>query len=190
MYYDATGDGLKLAMLTKLSALYEMTQGTFGGGAPRFTLFDTHLDKTGNNDQSAYVYWGTPTGGGSFADPHPGTYASTGNYADLTSPDVRVYVNGFGGQFTSNTGETWSKFVADLGTTAVQFVTLDLDGGFTGKQQMITDEFRVNNNVYEAGPDPTSATPEPATLSMVAVALAGFAGYRWRRARRAAPAVN
>jgi len=79
-------------LLNQLSADYVMETGTFGGGAPRFSLTD------GSNNE-AWIYWGTPTGGESFSDPNNGntTYANTGNYANLESPDVRVYSNDFGG---------------------------------------------------------------------------------------------
>jgi hypothetical protein len=73
---DTTGTGygglyfqystpILLNSITQLSADYQMTMGTFGGGAPRFTLFDS-----GGN--SAYIYFGTPLGGQGFADPNLG----------------------------------------------------------------------------------------------------------------------
>jgi PEP-CTERM motif len=180
MYYDATSSALTVGTLLNVSALYQMTEGTFGNGAPRFSLIDT----TSNTNNEAYIYWGTPTGGGSFTDPHPGTWASTGNLASLASSDVRVYVNGFGGQNTPNTGETWAQFVAAQASTQIAYVSLDLDGGFTSAQQMITDEFTVNNAVYEAGPD----APEPGTLTLVCLGIAGLCGYSWRQRRKFAVA--
>jgi hypothetical protein len=171
--YDASGNPFAVNQLTTLSALYQMTEGTFGGGAPRFSLFDT----TNNTNNGAYIYWGTPIGGGSFSDPNAGSFTSTGNLADLSSSDVRVYVNGFGGQNTPNTGETWSQFVNDQGNTQIAYVTLDLDGGFTGTQQMITDEFTVNDAVYEAGPDP-QPTPEPASVVLLGLCGLSLLGFR------------
>src|SRR5262249_42675230 len=51
MYYTDTNNPLfTFNSLTNLSALYQMTQGTFGGGgAPRFTLFD-------DQNRTAFVY--------------------------------------------------------------------------------------------------------------------------------------
>src|SRR6476659_7635408 len=39
LYIDFTGP-LALSAITQLSTDYQMTIGTFGGGAPRFTIFD------------------------------------------------------------------------------------------------------------------------------------------------------
>ena len=79
-----------LGAVTQLSADYNMLLGSFTGGAPRFSIADL------SNNQ-VYAYWGTPIGGGSFTNPNPnGTWGNTGNYADLLSPDVRFYSNGFG----------------------------------------------------------------------------------------------
>ena len=109
---DNTGNGysgirvtvtnpLTVSSLTQLSASYQTLQGTFHGGAPRFGL----RDSLGNQ---AWIYWGTPTGGGSFSDPLAGAFGSTGNYASLVSPDIRVYSNNFGGFNQPNTGVTCS----------------------------------------------------------------------------------
>lgn len=163
---------LTLVQVTTLSADYRMVDGTFGGGAPRFTLFDSSLN-------SAYVYWGTPAGGGSFTDPNAGTWANTGNLA--ASTDVRVYVNGFGGQSTPNFGETWQTFVTDHGSALLSFITLDLDGGFTGTQVMDVDNFTVNREVFDA----TAPVPEPGTLALLGLPLAGLCVF-CRRGKRAA----
>src|SRR5579872_2192052 len=124
VYVTITGT-LTPTTLTQLSADYVMLTGTFGGGAPRFSLSD------GSNNE-AWIYFGTPVGGGTFTDPNNGntTYANTGNYADLSSPDVRVYSNDFGGDNSPNTGQTWAQFVALTGSTGIDFISLDLDGGF------------------------------------------------------------
>jgi len=160
---------LALSNITSLSAVYSMINGTFGGGAPRFTLFDDSF-------ASAYVYWGTPAGGGSFSNPNANnSFSSTGNYADTSSSDVRVYVNGFGGQNTPNTGETWDDFVTALGATDVSYVTLDLDGGFTGNQEMLVNSFTVNDETF------TAPTPEPAALALFGTGLLALGMVRRRR---------
>ena len=167
-----SGCALTPTLLNQLSADYVMETGTFGGGAPRFSLTDSS-----NNE--AWIYWGTPTGGGSFSDPNNGntTYANTGNYASPASPDVRVYSNDFGGDNSPNTGQTWAQFVAAAGGTQIAFVSLDLDGGFTGNQVMDTN-FDINGVVYAP-----SAVPEPGSLGLLLCALSvlGGAGLISRR---------
>ena len=161
---DKITSALPLSQLTTLSADYDMTTGPFAGGAPRFTLFDSGLN-------SAWVYWGTPTGGGSFSNPNS-AWANTGNYADLGSADVRVYSNGFGGVNSPNTGMTWSQFVGLAGSTDLSYVTLDLDGGWANSpngQQMLVDNFTVNSQVFDAG-----AVPEPTVWSMLILGVAGI----------------
>lgn len=168
--YDTPSTTLTVGSLITLSANYEMTQGTIGNGAPRFSLIDT----TSNMHNEAYVYFGTPAGGGSFTDPSPGTWESTGNYADPSSSDIRVYNNGFGGFDTPNTGETWAQFVAQVGAnTQIAFVSLDEDGGFSATQQVDVDNFTVNGDVYDAAP-----TPEPGTLVLFAGSIALMVGFR------------
>jgi hypothetical protein len=186
MFYRVTTPALTFDSLTQLSALYQMTTGTFGGGAPRFTLFDSSTNGAAN------VFWGNPQPGGTFADPHSGAYASTGNLADPLSTDARFSFNTttFGSKsVTTNVYYTYAQFSALVGTEALSFITLDLDGGFTGKQVMITDEFTVgtatSNEVFEAGPD-LSAVPEPATLSMLGIGAVGLLGFASRRRRKAA----
>jgi hypothetical protein len=157
------------AVLTNLSANYLMTQGSFGGGAPRFTLFDSSFN-------SAWIYWGTPQAGGNFSDPSGGTaWGSTGNFADLLSNDLRVYSNCFGGYCNPNVGLTWAQFVNQVGNTAMSYITLDMDGGFTGTQQMLVSSMTVNDRTYEA------PTPEPGTLMMLGTGALGVAGVVRRK---------
>ena len=173
IYFDY-GTPITLASITQLSSNYQMTQGTFGGGSPRFTLLDTS-----GNSQAAYVYFGTPTGTGTFTDPTAGSFANTGNYANLTSGDARVEINGFGG-FSTNTGFiTWAAFVAQAGSTNVRYITLDVDGayGSTSSQQAIVNNFRVNADVLNPA---SGAVPEPATWAMMMLGFGGM-GYAMRR---------
>jgi hypothetical protein len=153
--------------LTELSANYVMTTGTFGGGAPRFSI----IDSTNNASNEAYVYFGTPLAGGAFNDPNIGntSYASTGNYANLSSPDIRVQVNGFGGYSSGASYQTWSQFLADpfVSGTTISYITIDLDGGFTGNQVMDIGSFNINGTVYAP-----AAVPEPSSTYMVGIAAA------------------
>jgi hypothetical protein len=174
VYLTITGT-LTPATLTQLSADYVMQTGTFDEGAPRFSLTDT----TSNPNNEAYIYWGAPTSGGDFTDPNYGnsTYANTGNYVDPTSSDIRVYSNGFGGDNTPNTGQTWAQFLASDGvaTTDIGYISIDLDGGFgaTGSQVMDTTDFDINGVTYAPS---ASSVPEPRTLGMMLPLFAVLAG--------------
>lgn len=169
LYYQPSSP-MTLNSITQLSADYQMTQGTFGGGSPRFTIFDSSL-------HSAWVYFGTPLGGGSFGDPATG---STGNYANLASLDLRVASNGFGGLGNGNTYETWAQFVADSGTQLISYIFLDVDGGWSqanNTQQALLNNFTVNDEVF------TPPVPEPSTWVMMILGFAGvgFMAYRRRQ---------
>jgi hypothetical protein len=165
--------GFTAADITQLSAVYNMLVGSFAGGAPRFSIDDGSFNE-------AWVYWGTPLGGGSFSNPNAnGTWASTGNYADLSSPDIRVYNNCFGGQCTPNTGETWAQFIAAAGTQTVGFISLDLDGGWTaaGDQELLIRSFTVNNETF--------TTPLPAALPLFGSGMGLLGVVVWRRRKKA-----
>ncbi len=178
LYVSITG-ALTPSTVTSLSAEYLMTQGAFGGGAPRFSLWDTTTN-CGGDACEAYLYWGTPLGGGSFSDPNgPANtqWGNTGNYADLLSSDLRVYSNGFGGDNNPNTGVTWAQFLATPGVAGTQIgdISLDLDGGFTGAQQLDVSSFEINGQQYNA------PTPEPSTLLLLGSGVVGMAGILRRK---------
>jgi hypothetical protein len=144
--YDAVSGVLTPTTLTQLSVDYQMLIGTFHGGAPRFSIIDT----TSNTHNEAYVYFGTPHTDGSFSDPANGSPGSTGNYADPLSTDVRVYNNGFGGVGNGNTGQSWAQFVASVPNIQIAYISLDLDGGWGGTQQMLVPDFTVNSQTFTA----------------------------------------
>ena len=157
-----------LGSITQLSADYQMTQGTFGGGSLRFTLFDSVF-------RSAWVYFGTPLGGGSFGDPATG---STGNLANLSSLDLRVASNGFGGLGNGNSYETWAQFVANSGSELISYIYLDVDGGWSqsgNTQQALLNNFTVNDQVM------TAPVPEPSTWAMMILGFAGVGFLAYRR---------
>jgi PEP-CTERM motif-containing protein len=167
LYYQLSPQ-VTLNSITQLSADYLMTQGTFGGGSPRFTIFDSAF-------HSAWVNFGTPLGGGSFSDPAAG---NTGNYADLSSLDLRVASNGFGGLGNGNSYETWAQFVANSGTQLVSYIYLDVDGGFSQPnniQQVLLNNFTVNDQVL------TAAVPEPSSWAMLLIGFAGVGFMAYRR---------
>jgi hypothetical protein len=171
LYYDYSASPIALNSITNLSADFQMLQGTISGGAPRFSIFDT----TNNLANGAYVYFGTPMGGGTFTDPNPGALQNTGNYASAASSDLRVEINGFNGDSTGNSYITWADFLARDGSALVAFVTLDVDGGFSSTQQAFIDNFVVGGAA--------TATPLPAALPMF-LGGAGLVGMALRRRKR------
>ena len=176
IYYDYTAAPITLNSITNLSAIFQMTEGTIGNGAPRFSIIDT----TNNALNEAYIYFGTPAGGGSFTDPNPATTESTGNYASLTSSDLRVQVNGFNGDSTGAGYETFAQFVAADGAADIGYITLDVDGGFSSAQQALITGFDVTTSSV-------SAVPEPSTWAMMILGFAGigFMAYRRRNGAQA-----
>jgi hypothetical protein len=174
LYYQPIGT-LALSGITQLSSDYNMLAGSFAGGAPRFTIFDSSYN-------AVYAYWGTPTGGGSFSNPvADNTQTSTGNYADLASSDLRFYSNGFGGLNSANTGLTWAQLIAAVGSTDVSYVYLDLDAGFAGDQHLLVNDFTVNNDVFDAA---ATATPLPAALPLFGTGLGALALFASGRKRK------
>jgi PEP-CTERM motif len=169
LYYDFSSAPITLNQLTNLSATFQMTQGTLGNGAPRISIIDT----TNNVENEAYIYFGTPTGGGSMTDPSPGSTESTGNL--VLSPDLRVQVNGFNGDSTGASYETFAQFLATDGSADVAYVTLDVDGGFSATQQALITDFTV-----------ADAVPEPSTWAMMILGFSGlgFMAYRKKVALR------
>ena len=166
--YIIPGGSLTLAGITQLSANYNMLGGSFGGGSPRFGIADS-------NDNQIWAYWGTPLGGGSFSNPNPNnTFASTGNFADLASTDVRFY--------SGNTGMTWSELLTAVGDMVVAYIVLDLDGGWKGDQHMLVNNFAVNGDVFAAA---GAETPLPAALPLFTSGLGALGLLVWRRKRKA-----
>ncbi len=162
---------LLLSSVTTLSADYTwLTPSTYGGGSPRFTLFDS-------SNASAYIYFGTPTGGGTFTDPATG---STGNYA--TDSGIRIESNGFGGLHTAPLASlTFAQFVAAVGSTGIMDLTIDVDSSFVGKQQMLVSDFNINGEHFALA----APAPEPSTWAMMILGFAGVGFMAYRRRSRA-----
>jgi hypothetical protein len=167
------------AMLSSVSADYVMTEGTFGGGAPRFSLIDNTGNEASPPPDEAYDYWGTPLGGGTFTDPNLGstTLHNTGNLVSLTSTDLRVASNGFSGYGNGNTYETYKNFLTETGargavsSAPMTYLSLDVDGGFSSAQQVDVENFSVtfaNGTTETFNPSQTAPTPEPRFVSLFA----------------------
>lgn len=174
MYIIPVGS-LTLSAITQLSADYNMLTGTFAGGAPRFGIADSL-------DNQIWAYWGT--GSGSYTNPNPNnTWGNTGNLAG--SSNVSFFSNGFGGYTSTYPGDTWAQLLANVGSTIVAYIVLDLDAGWLADQHLLVNNFTVNGDVFSA----TSATPLPAALPLFASGLGALGLLGWRRKRKAAAAL-
>lgn len=164
IYYDFSNGTTTLSEISDISAVYKFLEGTIGPGAPRFSIGDT----TTNTNNEAYIYFGTPTGTGSFTDSDPTTQKSTGNV--VTDPDLRVQINGFNGDTTGASYITFADFLQRDGSAAISFVSLDLDAGFAGSQQLQVSDFTV-----------TAGVPEPSTWAMMIFGFCGLGFMAYRR---------
>jgi hypothetical protein len=162
--------------VNELSADFEMTEGFFGGGSPRFSILidwnDSHIIDEG--DKYVFIYWGTPPNfmdepvhNGWYVDEHeedPNWAArnNTGNIID--SNDHRVDLTQFGGPFYSTIEEAKNLF----GDKEVLEIILVLDGSWLADQVLLVDNIKVRTYtgiyttyLYDANP----AGPEPAEPS-------------------------
>ena len=150
IYFTLTN--FTLGDLTQLSATYTLDQGALAGGAPRFTLFDSA-------NQSAYIYFTSPT-------------------STSLTPSTIVECNGFGGCAYNYPGITFANFITQVGaSTGLSAVFLDVDAGYSSRQQLTVSNFSLNGNVF-------GAVPEPSTWAMMLVGFGGI-GMAMRRQRRA-----
>jgi hypothetical protein len=164
--------GLTLSGLSNLSAGYNMLNGSFVGGSPRFGIQDA-------SNHQVWVYWGTPLGGGSFTNPNPnGVWGNTGNF--VGSSTVSFYSNGFGGFNSPNVGVDWATLLASVNLgTVITAIFLDLDAGWAGTDQhLLVNNFTVNQDVL--------TTPLPAALPLFATGLGAVGLLGWRRKKKAA----
>ncbi|MHC4675312.1 MAG: choice-of-anchor W domain-containing protein, partial [Planctomycetota bacterium] len=138
--------------VNELSADFNMTEGSFRDGSPRFSVLidwnDSHIIDEG--DEYALIYWGTHP---DFNDcPEPDWY-NTGNLYDADPNDHRVNLLQFGGPFYSTIEEAKNRF----GDKEVLEVILVLDGSWMYNQVMLVDNIKVNRytyNAYPLGPEP------------------------------------
>jgi hypothetical protein len=130
------------SQLTDLSTNYTMTQGTCGGGAPRFEVDLTDGD-------FFTVYFGTPPYGGCLAN----TFSSTSAVSNGISS---------AGWFVdySNTPETYAQVEATYGSQALADVQIIEDAGWSQPpnyaQQVLIQNWNVNGTSFFSVNQPTS----------------------------------
>lgn len=146
-------DSLPFDQFTSLNADFQKLDGTFVGGAPRFTLFHHN----GTNWQAAYLYW---------TDPGDNDWHNTGDWIDPGK------TNGWDlTQFGGGWDMGYNDALALIGNKPIHWVYLDLDAGWSARQELNVDRFEVNGQLFDAqcaGP----VVPEPGTFGLLAFGLA------------------
>src|SRR3954451_18508754 len=125
--------GTTFADLSSLSADYMFTQGTCGGGSPRFQV--NVIDPTTNQTRNIFVYFGTAP---NYNDCPENTWVNTG---DLLSNGLFVDTSQIGGTFY----DTYENAVATFGQYQVTGVQLVVDGGWLGPQMVLVDNVVVDD---------------------------------------------
>jgi len=131
--------GLLFGDITQLSFDYYIEEGNNFGGSPRFTLFFWMTDHWA----AIYIYLGTPV----FGALPTGSWQSTGNFIGDTEP--RFQIGWLGWYMTDHAGA-----LALAGGLQVEYIYLDLDGGWGQDQVMLVDNIRVNDFILTAPPLP------------------------------------
>ena len=87
-------------------------------------------------------------------------------------------------------GYGWAVELAAASENLSAFSSATSDFGKTASLQSVTlpDGTPVTGVTFDSGLTfgPTIATPEPASLTLLGIGIAGFAGYGWRRRRQSA----
>jgi hypothetical protein len=122
------------ADLRELSASYNVVEGRFGGGSPRFQVALDN-DGDGDSDGNVFVYLGTPPN----FDDEPSGWESTGNL--LLSEDLRFDLTQFGGPFYGS----YEDALELVGDAEVVSVNLVVDAGWLTDQVILFDDIRVDN---------------------------------------------
>jgi len=160
----AVPSGTTLSSLTTLSAEYNITEGSCGGGSPRFQL---NID-----GKNVFVYLGpTPNFTGCAAG-----WTSTGNLA--TNTELRVDLSQYGGSQYS----TWAQAVALLGSHTLAGVQFAVDGGWsqTGKKQVVQlKNVTINGStsLVPSTPSTGGGNVNPAKLCAAQRSQAGSAAF-------------
>jgi hypothetical protein len=119
----------------------------------------------------------------------------SGSYTNPLTITFSQPVSGFSIVVTNNLADTF-KVADNLGGSATKFLSLNSLQTFTLSDAGITSvtiaaantglwDFAIDNVSFT----PTAvATPEPATLTMLGIGVAGLTGYAWRRRKLQRPA--
>jgi hypothetical protein len=161
---------LTFADIATLSAVYSFSQGDCHGGALRWSVgIDTNGD--GDEDGNVFVYYGASP---NFTDcTSDGPSANQSGLNMINSPDLRYDLTQVGGAFY----RSYADAVAIVGNGQVTGVSLVLDGGWGGDQELTLDSVTVNDNTFipGSGSAPTCALPlATIQISKISVDPAGL----------------
>ena len=130
--------GLKLRDVNTLSTDYEFLVGSCWGGSPRFTV-----GVSNGTTKETYFYIGTAP---SWTGCALGLWANTGNLASPASPVDDSQLPG------GSPSDTYARAQAKYGSYNVEYIAIDLDGGWDGAQSAEFDNTRVNSTLYTYEP--------------------------------------
>jgi hypothetical protein len=136
-------NGTTFASISHLGTDYKVQAGNCGGGAPRFSI-GIDLNGDGVRDKSVFVYIGDATGFSCNAALQ--MWQTTGNVIGV--PDLRYDLTQVGGTFY----DTYANALALVGSKTVTGISLVVDAGWvfgSGVQDVLVDDFRVNNRVLK-----------------------------------------
>lgn len=131
-----------LSTLNNLSTDFKFTQGSCGGGAPRFQATVT----TPSGPENVFFYIGTPP---NYTGCPPNVWSNTGN---LAAPTNLVDATQLGGGFY----EPYSAVQTSYGSYPVTDVSVVTDAyWFAGTQTVQVDNTQIDSNTYTYEPSPT-----------------------------------
>lgn len=138
-----TSAGMTVGDLMNLSTDYKFTEGSCGGGAPRFQVNVLMPDGT---TQNIFVYIGPPP---NYVGCPPMVWATTLN---LVTPVSLVDTAQLGG----SPYDPWAHVVRTYGSYPVTGIQLVTDAGWMfGTQTVLVDNVMINSTTYTFDPAPT-----------------------------------
>jgi len=132
-----TNSGLTFADLTTLSASYFFTQGTCGGGSPRFQI--NVLDPSTNTVKNIFVYFGSYP---NYNDCQTNTWVNTG---DLLENGLYVDTSQLTGGAFYDTYENALNAFGGYSVTGIQLVD---DSGWLASNSVAVDNIVIGSTTY------------------------------------------
>jgi hypothetical protein len=131
------------ADLTKLSTDYKFTDGSCGGGSPRFQI--NVIDPTTNTEKNIFVYIGPAP---SYTGCLPNVWTNTGDLLEGVNPVDTSQLTG--GTFYDPYATALTKYDSYV-VTGIQLVTDSFSA--TGKHTVLIDNTMINNTTHTYDPN-------------------------------------